>query len=542
MYFVIIMAFALVLSDGLPPERCDIFGGASAAGSRLGTLAIALGQLVVIWIVAIVGRRRALGKLDGTPAGHDRGIDTHASFQQLLLYLLAGLLVLTMVFTPWARLVREDWGLGAIPLLGDLLLLFPLFASLIIAWTVFFPLEKRFRSESFPHCHEEDGDAEAATAPSVANHATAALQAAKRQPGRADTSLGGYLLDKMRHQVLILAVPMCIIVLAKHILYGPLSASLPLPADEQMRGLILNSALGTVSVVVLVIAPLLLRYIWATEPLPAGPLRDRFVQTCERIGLRYREILLWHTHGMAVNAAVMGFVFPMRYILVSDALLETMDENEIEAVFGHEAGHVRHWHLPFFGVFAIVSMYAAGGAMHLLFTIGRWMRESGHDPGFLHDDSVLQLVALAVLLAMWLFGFSWLSRKFERQADLFGVRCITPDVETCVAHCPVHGEGGVNEARTTNLCVTAASLFGRTLTKIAELNGIPREAPSWRHGSIASRCRLIERFATDATELRRFDRLILHIKLGLVAIALVGSAAAVWIYYEPVMHALRSSA
>lgn len=541
MYFVIIMAFALILSDGLPPERCDIFGGVSMEASRLGTLAIALGQLVLIWVVALVARRRALGKLNGTAAGHDRAIDTHAYFQQLLLYLLAGLLILTIVFTPWARLVREDWGLGAIPLVGDLLLLFPLFASLTIAWTVFFPVEKRFRQESFAHDPEEDGDAETAAEPSVANHATAALQAAKRQPGQADTSLGGYLLDKMRHQVLILAVPMCIIVLAKHILYGPMLASLPLPADGQMRGLILNSALGTVSVFVLVIAPLLLRYIWATEPLPPGPLRDRFVGTCERIGLRYREILLWHTHGMAVNAAVMGFVAPLRYILVSDALLETMDENEIEAVFGHEAGHVRHWHLPFFGVFAIVSMYAAGGAMHLLFTIGRWVRESGGDPGMLHDNSVLQLVALGVLLAMWLFGFSWLSRKFERQADLFGVRCITPDVETCVEHCPVHGAGGVG-GKTNNLCVTAAGLFGRTLTKIAELNGIPREAPSWRHGSIASRCRLIERLATDATELRRFDRLILRIKLGLVAIALVGSAAAVWIYYEPVMHALKNAA
>ncbi len=37
-----------------------------------------------------------------------------------------------MVFTPWARLVREDWGLGAIPLLGDLLLLFPLFSIFVM--------------------------------------------------------------------------------------------------------------------------------------------------------------------------------------------------------------------------------------------------------------------------------------------------------------------------------------------------------------------------------------------------------------------------
>lgn len=543
MYFVIIMAFALVLSDDLPPARWDIFRGAWADGrgiATIGTLAIVIGQLALVWAVALFGRRRSLLRLDGTAEGHDRAIDTHVYFQQCLLFLLAGLLVLTMVFTPWTRLIREEWGLGAIPLLGDLLLLFPLFISLVIAWTVSFPVEIRFRSESFSHDPVGDHSAQAA-APQVAarveNPATAALRAAKRQAGPASTSFASYLLDKMRHQVLILAVPMCIIVLAKHLLHGPLLKSLPLPVDPNMRELVLNTALGTVSVVVLILAPLMLRHIWATEPLPLGPLRDRFVRTCGRIGLRYREILLWHTHGTAVNAAVMGFVSPLRYILVSDALLETMDENEIEAVFGHEAGHVRHWHLPFFGVFAVVSMYAAGGAMHLLFTIGRWMRESGADPGFLQDPSVLQLVALGVLLAMWLFGFSWLSRKFERQADLFGVRCITPDVETCVDRCPVHGGGKAKE-----LCVTAANLFGRTLAKIADLNGIPREAPSWRHGSIASRCRLIERFVTDAGVLGRFDGSILHIKIGLIVIALVGSVVAVWIYYEPVMHALRFAA
>ena len=143
---------------------------------------------------------------------------------------------------------------------------------------------------------------------------------------------------------MIIAVPMIIIVLAKHFTdkFQPLLANgthLPWAAD---------AILGTISICTLAVAPVILRYIWATEPLPAGALRERFVRTCGRIGLRYREILLWHTHGTAINAAVMGFVAPLRYILVSDALLETMDEEEIEAVFGHEAGHVRHWHLPFF--------------------------------------------------------------------------------------------------------------------------------------------------------------------------------------------------
>ncbi len=537
MYFVVIMAFALVLSENLPPQQCNLLAGYSVSGGAglQATLAIALGQLPLVAVIAIWGARGTLARLDGTAEGHDRAADRFAVVHQVLLFILAGLLILTLICTPWAPLVRLNWGLGDIPLLGDLALLAPFFVSLLLTWMIFYPVEKRFREESFALAAQEHDDAQAAAPAAAAiepreNHAMSALRAAKKRPRPFDLSLGAYLVDKLRHQVLLLAVPMCIIVLAKHFIdrYGP--ALVPLPRDEIVRGLILNSALGTVSVVVLVFAPWMLRYIWSTEPLPAGHLRDRFVATCDQIGLRYREILLWHTHGMAVNAAVMGFIRPLRYILVSDALLETMDEDEIEAVFGHEAGHVRHWHLPFFGLFAVVSMFAAGGAMHLLLFLDQRVE------GFPKVDAgMFQLVALVVLMLMWLFGFAWLSRKFERQADLFGVRCITPDVRQCSDRCPVHGGW-----RSGGLCITAANLFGRTLARIADLNGIPKEAPSWRHGSIGSRCRLIEDFAMDAAALKRFERTIVLIKSGLVAVTLVGSAVAVWLYHEPVLRAVRS--
>ncbi len=541
MYFVIIMAFALVLSDNLPPEACNLFGGMPSwsDAARFGTLGIIVGQLLIIVAYASFMRRGALAKLNGSHDGHDAAVDSYGRFQHVLLFVLSAFLILTLVCTPWTVIVRNHWGLGRYPLIGELVILSPMMLSLLIVWIVNYSVEFKMRTEALASAH--DGHHETTSPPYMADvadllprdsAALAALRASKKHSTIEQLGLGAYLIDKIRHQLLILAVPMSIIVAGKHLInvYGPQIVALP--KNRLMQDIILQSALGTVSVIVLVIAPWLLRYIWSTEPLPAGPLRDRFTAMCGRVGLRYREILLWHTHGATVNAAVMGFIAPLRYVLVSDALLETMEDEEIEAVFGHEAGHVRHWHLPFFGVFAVVSMYIAGGVMHLLLQIDHAFGER-----ITIDNSLLQLAALATLLLMWLFGFAWLSRKFERQADLFGVRCITADVVACLPACPVH-----SGARKNGVCVTAARIFGRTLSRIAELNGIPKEAPSWRHGSIESRCQLIEHFVSSEAAVRKFDRKMIAIKVGLLAALLIGSVMAVVIYYEPVMNWLQGPA
>lgn len=91
---------------------------------------------------------------------------------------------------------------------------------------------------------------------------------------------------------------------------------------------------------------------------------------------------------------------------------------------------------------------------------------------------------------------------------------------------------GAASAHLPRLCAGAAAVFGRTLQRIADLNGIPREAPSWRHGSIDSRCQLIERFIADPRTLARFDRKLLAIKAGLVLAVVVGTVVAGWLYWD----------
>ncbi|OWY70439.1 hypothetical protein B7486_16780 [cyanobacterium TDX16] len=501
MYFVVIMAFALVLSNDLPTPGLDLFSGRDPADRSvtLAVLAIALGQVLLVAGAALLLRREVVNRLSGPSADHDEAVRRFSRAQTWLVGMISVALVVTMVCTPWARLIRDTWDLDRFPLVGDLFLLLPFFASLTLVWTIWYSAELRLKYASLaPASGEQPVDRE--------------------RKGTPDESLGSYLFDKYRHQILVIAAPMIFIVFAKHY-------------TEQYRMSLFKSTglpwlsdaiLGAASILVLVAAPIMLRYLWSTEPLAAGPLRDRFEQICERIGLRYREILLWRTHGLTVNAAVMGFIPQIRYVLVSDALVESMKDEEIEAVFGHEAGHVKHLHLPFFGAFAALSMYVSGGIVVLL-----------QVTNVVKDSGVLQMAGLVALMITWLFGFGWLSRRFERQADLFGVRCVTPDVTSCRAWCPVHGD-----AKTSGICISATQLFGKTLMKIAALNGIPRSAPSWRHGSIESRCRLLERLAASPSECARFDRSLLRIKIGLAVCTVVGTIGAAAFYYDGVARAL----
>ncbi|QOJ04634.1 MAG: M48 family metalloprotease [Planctomycetia bacterium] len=504
MHFLIILAFALVLSGNLPVAELQLFKGGASLSDPLPAVLPAM-ACVVFSFGAALAARRWLNSAMHPDAGHAEVCAARLSHAVFGLSLLHGVLLCALLLaTPWPRFVRGPLGLDRWPLADELVMLAPFFASVLFQWIVFFPVERAIRHVALRQADVADDSRTHGTEPDVA--------------------LGAYLLDKCRHQILVVAAPMILIVFVKHFteLLKPIQSDgtfQPSPLFRtwlpvKLHAYAADALLGIASFFILLCSPVLIRHIWSTRPLPDGPLRRRFVETCRRIGLRYREILLWQTHGTTINAAVVGFVPPMRYILVSDALLENLDDEEIEAVFGHEAGHVHHWHLPLFGVFALVTMYLAGGAFIALQRM-RWVT----------DPALLEFISLAVLLALWLFAFGWLSRKFERQADLFGVQCVTPDIASCVPHCRVHGKSPA-----PGVCTTAANVFGRTLTRIADLNGIARDAPSWRHGSIASRCRLLESFLNSPAALARFERQLVGIKVGLIGAAVVGTMIAGWIY------------
>jgi Zn-dependent protease with chaperone function len=94
--------------------------------------------------------------------------------------------------------------------------------------------------------------------------------------------------------------------------------------------------------------------------------------------------------------------------------------------------------------------------------------------------------------------FGYLSRRCERQADIYGCRSTAPDV------------------------------FIDALEKVALLNGIPRDKPgwlwSWQHGTIGQRIAFLERMKQDPAVEPRFQRRLFLLKWGVVLVMAVVAA------------------
>ncbi len=105
---------------------------------------------------------------------------------------------------------------------------------------------------------------------------------------------------------------------------------------------------------VVVVGPALIQWLWRCHPLEPGLDRARIEALCQKAGMTFQNILYWPIFGgRMLTAAVMGLVRRFRYILVTDALLGLLTPGEIEAVIAHEIGHVKKKHLIFYLFFFV---------------------------------------------------------------------------------------------------------------------------------------------------------------------------------------------
>jgi len=301
---------------------------------------------------------------------------------------------------------------------------------------------------------------------------------------------------------------------------------------------------GAVLVPVLfVLLPLAVKPVLGLVTLPQGAARERLERMARRLGFRYRDLLLWPTRGGMANAMVVGVVPWARYVIVTDRLLDGLDPDELDAVFGHEVGHVRHGHIPYYLLFialsATVTSVAAAAAVKAAADLG-WV----HPRAF---DDWLTLPPLALMGGYVFVVFGFLSRKCERQADVFGAKAATlmRNAECGMRNDETNPGAGIpHPSHHPDLDPDGVAAMVRALRRVADLNGMDAEdhpvrgrvravLRAWQHGPIPDRVRFLRRLVDEPGLERRFQWRVFLLRCGLMlalASALVGFAA--WLGWE----------
>ncbi len=385
----------------------------------------------------------------------------------------------------WSRLVLSNWGLRGWILLDDLAIFFPFLAIQVLVWSGLFAGERALRVGA----------------------------------GDLAGGLGRHLVLRTR-QSIGLVMPVIVLYLARHDLIDKVW---PRWARYQVAEPLEVSVLGAL---VLLISPVFVRIAWPTHSLPPGPLRERLESAADRVGFKFTDILVWDTGNMMVNACVTGILPGFRYVLLTDALIETMTPYEAAAVFGHEVGHVVHRHLLYFGFFFVGSL----GVLSLMATgvestapMFDWLGRALSAPSGLVSETG-QGLALLILLGVYFWVvFGRLSRRFERQADVFGAKFVSCQTAVCPPHIEpdLAASESSQSAHSLKLCPVGVRRFADALAGVAIHNGLDPAGRSWRHGSIASRLDFLGWLERNPAAEQSFQTSVFRFRVGLGLVLLL---------------------
>jgi Zn-dependent protease with chaperone function len=230
--------------------------------------------------------------------------------------------------------------------------------------------------------------------------------------------------------------------------------------------------------------PALVRRLWNCTPLPEGPLRHEIERFCREQNFKYTDIMLWPLYeGKMLTAGVMGIFSPLRYLLITPALLNNLDSREIEAVMAHEIGHIKKHHLYLYLLIVLglgILITALSTPINLLLLQSdlfyKLAESATRDPlELLLIWSSVPIFLVMIVYFRYIFGF--FMRNFERQADLHVFKALG-DITPLVS----------------------------SFEKIAWLSGNIRDQPSWHHFSIGQRVDFLLRCRKKPLLIKKHDR------------------------------------
>ena len=480
---VLALVAALFIHDSLPPPPQV---PPIPAGWVLGMVCIPKVLLLLGYALLCRLTSARLGTMSGTAALRVAGQATS------LLPPAAGTLYVADLAVGTLHLIRDR--LGDTLLLDELAVIAPTLGLIVGAWWAYYPIDRRLRD---------------------------AVLIRRLDAGETIHPIwtrGQYILSQMRHQVGLLLLPMLALwSWAEFVaMYAPTRLSWLSDTDPRPLMTLAGSA------VVFLFTPLVIRRIWDTTPLPPGQLRDRLIGMCRQYRVGIRSLLLWRTFGCMVNGAVLGMVGPLRYILLTDALLEGLTTDQVEAVMAHEIAHIRKHHV--FWLLAVAS--TALGALAVAWAVVLAVVADGAVSlatdnllnNMLVDPAARSAVAVTLATICWVWVLGWVSRRFERQADTFAVQHLSRrDSHTAVTE--PHPPSTIG-TRPIGVMIAA-------LGKVAELNRVSPAHKSWRHGSIVWRQDYLRSLAGQPAGNLAIDHQVRRIKVA-AAIAFAGLVILFW--------------
>jgi Zn-dependent protease with chaperone function len=153
-----------------------------------------------------------------------------------------------------------------------------------------------------------------------------------------------------------------------------------------------------------------------TKPLPAS-VQKRLRHLADEVGVRVRDFRVLKGRSQKVaNAAQLGTLPGLRYIVITDYLVDHLDDEQLHAVIAHELGHARRHHL----LIKLGSVFLVWGLLEaLVIGIGH---ATGHGGLAVVAAPLVLVIPIGMILIQGIVGV-----RLEQAADDTAAKYVGPD-------------------------------------------------------------------------------------------------------------------
>jgi STE24 endopeptidase len=238
----------------------------------------------------------------------------------------------------------------------------------------------------------------------------------EQQYGFNRTRLGTFVVDRLRDWTIsgILATGFLVVVLALFERFG---------VNAWIIAWLLAAA---ISILLQYLAPrFILPLYFKFSPVPAGELRDRVTELCEKLRFPLRDLLVidGSRRSAKANAFFTGFGSNKK-IALYDTLIENHSIDELVAVLAHEIGHFKKRHIiqhfsfalfSLFVLFFVASVCVSRPELYATFAV--------QNPSYYVGLALFVIMVRPAAILLGIFGNYW-SRKHEFEADRFAAESL----------------------------------------------------------------------------------------------------------------------